>query len=262
MRLDSAIFQRGLTDSREKAQRLIRGGLVLVDGLVVTKPSFDLSDGAAVAIADHDDFVGRGAYKLQGALDAFGIDLAGRVCLDIGASTGGFTEIMLRRGAVRVYAVDVGTGQLAPRLASDSRVVNLEKTDARTLTRASFPLPPNFCAIDVSFISLGCIVPHLAEIFDGAFLALVKPQFEAGRADLGKHGIVKRPEAHERVLSGVCAMLNRADLSLSGLMPSPIRGGDGNIEYLAAFSRTACDFVPDIRAVVRHAFQSAPGGAV
>ena len=105
-------------------------------------------------------------------------------------------------------------------------------------------------------------MPHLAEIFDGAFLALVKPQFEAGRADLGKHGIVKRPEAHERVLSGVCAMLNRADLSLSGLMPSPIRGGDGNIEYLAAFSRTACDFVPDIRAVVRYAFQSAPGGAV
>ena len=193
MRLDSAIFQRGLTDSREKAQRLIRGGLVSVDGIVVTKPSFDLSDGAAVAIADHDDFVGRGAYKLQGALDAFGIDLAGRVCLDIGASTGGFTEIMLRRGAVRVYAVDVGTGQLAPRLASDSRVVNLEKTDARTLTRASFPLPPNFCAIDVSFISLGCIVPHLAEIFDGAFLALVKPQFEAGKDKVGKKGVVRDP---------------------------------------------------------------------
>lgn len=262
MRLDLAIFQRGLTDSREKARRLIQNGLVSVDGRSVSKPALDISDNAVITLAAHDDFVGRGAYKLQGALDAFEIDLTDQVCMDIGASTGGFTEMMLRRGAQRVYAVDVGSGQLAPRLAADPRVINLEKTDARTLSRAHFPVPPTFCSIDVSFISLAHIIPHLATIFDGTFLSLIKPQFEAGRADVGKGGLVKKPAVHLRILRDFCTMLTGNGLLLSGLMPSPVRGGDGNIEYLAAFSRAGTGFVPDLSSVVRTAFQSPHGGVV
>lgn len=253
MRLDTAVFQRGLTDSREKARRLILGGFVSVGGIVVTKPSFAVAEDAAVTVAANDDFVGRGAYKLLAALDAFSVDLTDRVCLDIGASTGGFCEVMLRRGARIVYAVDVGTGQLAARLAADGRVVNMEQTDARTLTRESFAVPPDFCSVDVSFISLEHIVPPLAARFDCRFVTLVKPQFEAGRADIGKRGVVKSAAAHERVLRAFHAMLGQSGLFLSGLIPSPVRGGDGNAEYLAAFSRETSDFMPDIRAVVRSA---------
>lgn len=262
MRLDLAIFRRGLTDSREKARRLIQSGLVSVQGQPVTKPALDVSEDAVIDIAEHDDFVGRGAYKLQGALDAFRLDLTDQVCLDIGASTGGFTEIMLRRGAQRVYAVDVGTGQLAPRLASDSRVVNLEKTDARTLSRAHFPIPPTFCSVDVSFISLSHIIPHLASVFDGTFLTLIKPQFEAGRADVGKGGLVRKPAVHLRILRDFCTMLTENGLRLSGLMVSPVRGGDGNIEYLATFSRTGTGRYPELSSVVRQAFETPHGGVV
>lgn len=253
MRLDTAVFQRGLTDSREKARRLILGGFVSVGGIAVTKPSFSVAEDASVTIAANDDFVGRGAYKLLAALDAFSVDLTDKVCLDIGASTGGFCEVMLRRGARIVYAVDVGTGQLAARLAADGRVVNMEQTDARTLTRESLAVPPDFCSVDVSFISLEHIVPLLAARFECRFVALVKPQFEAGRADIGKHGVVKSAAAHERVLRTFHAMLGQNGLFLSGLMPSPVRGGGGNIEYLAAFSREPSGFMPDIRAVVRSA---------
>ena len=253
MRLDTAVFQRGLTDSREKARRLILGGFVSVGGVVVVKPSFSVAEDAEITVADNDGFVGRGAYKLLAALDAFGIDLSGQVCLDIGASTGGFCEVMLRRGARLVYAVDVGTGQLASRLVDDTRVVNMEKTDARGLTRESLTIPPEFCSIDVSFISLSLVVPHIAALFDCRFVALVKPQFEAGRADIGKRGVVRNSAAHERVLRNFCAMLDQNGLFLTGLIPSPVRGGDGNAEYLAAFSGKRAGWIPDIRAVVRAA---------
>ena len=145
------------------------------------------------------------------------------------------------------------SGQLAARLAADGRVVNMEQTDARTLTRESFAVPPDFCSVDVSFISLEHIVPPLAARFDCRFVTLVKPQFEAGRADIGKRGVVKSAAAHERVLRAFHAMLGQSGLFLSGLIPSPVRGGDGNAEYLAAFSRETSDFMPDIRAVVRSA---------
>ncbi|MBR5519300.1 MAG: TlyA family RNA methyltransferase [Clostridia bacterium] len=254
MRLDQLIFARGLTDSREKAQRLVRDGFVSVDGKVVTKPSTAVADDIGIEIAENDNFVGRGAYKLQGALDAFGIDLTNRVCLDIGASTGGFTEVMLRRGARYVYAVDVGSGQLAERLRTDERVCNMEKTDVRTLTKDRLPLAPDFCSIDVSFISLHHVLPCLKELNNGQFVALIKPQFEAGRADIGKNGIVKSPAAHERVLKNFCSLLASLHLSLSALIASPVRGGDGNIEYLAAFSHVPADYTPDFRAIVRAAF--------
>ena len=254
MRLDQAIFARGLTDSREKAQRLVRDGFVTVDGKPVTKPAFAVDEAAEITVAENDDFVGRGAYKLQAALDAFAIDLSGRVCLDIGASTGGFTEVMLRRGAKYVYAVDVGSGQLAQRLRADARVCNMEKTDVRTLSPSVLPLTPDFCSIDVSFISLSLVLPCLKQLNNGQFVALIKPQFEAGRADVGKNGIVKSPAAHERVLKNVCALIASLGLSLAALIVSPVRGGDGNIEYLASFSSAPTDYVPDIRAIVRSAF--------
>ncbi|MBQ4047786.1 MAG: TlyA family RNA methyltransferase [Clostridia bacterium] len=254
MRLDQAIFARGLTDSREKAQRLVRDGFVTVDGKPVTKPAFAVDEAAEITVAENDDFVGRGAYKLQAALDAFAIDLSGRVCLDIGASTGGFTEVMLRRGAKYVYAVDVGSGQLAQRLRADARVCNMEKTDVRTLSPGVLPLTPDFCSIDVSFISLSLVLPCLKQLNNGQFVALIKPQFEAGRADVGKNGIVKSPAAHERVLKNVCALIASLGLSLAALIVSPVRGGDGNIEYLASFSSAPTDYVPDIRAIVRSAF--------
>jgi len=254
MRLDQAIFARGLTDSRGKAQRLVRDGFVTVDGKPVTKPAFAVDEAAEISVAENDDFVGRGAYKLQAALDAFAIDLSGRVCLDIGASTGGFTEVMLRRGAEYVYAVDVGSGQLAQRLLADERVCNMEKTDVRTLSPGVLPLTPDFCSIDVSFISLSLVLPCLKQLNNGQFVALIKPQFEAGRADVGKNGIVKSPAAHERVLKNVCALIASLGLSLAALIVSPVRGGDGNIEYLASFSSAPNDYIPDIRAIVRSAF--------
>ena len=254
MRLDQAIFARGLTDSREKAQRLVRDGFVTVDGKPVTKPAFAVDEAAEISVAENDDFVGCGAYKLQAALDAFAIDLTGRVCLDIGASTGGFTEVMLRRGAKYVYAVDVGSGQLAQRLRADARVCNMEKTDVRTLSPGVLPLTPDFCSIDVSFISLSLVLPCLKQLNNGQFVALIKPQFEAGRADVGKNGIVKSPAAHERVLKNVCALIASLGLSLAALIVSPVRGGDGNIEYLASFSSAPNDYIPDIRAIVRSAF--------
>jgi len=254
MRLDQAIFARGLTDSRGKAQRLVRDGFVTVDGKPVTKPAFAVDEAAEISVAENDDFVGRGAYKLQAALDAFAIDLSGRVCLDIGASTGGFTEVMLRRGAKYVYAVDVGSGQLAQRLLADERVCNMEKTDVRTLSPGVLPLTPDFCSIDVSFISLSLVLPCLKQLNNGQFVALIKPQFEAGRADVGKNGIVKSPAAHERVLKNVCALIASLGLSLAALIVSPVRGGDGNIEYLASFSSAPNDYIPDIRAIVRSAF--------
>ncbi len=256
MRLDQAIFARGLTDSREKAQRLVRDRFVTVDGRPITKPSFAVDEAAEITVAENDDFVGRGAYKLLAALDAFAIDLSGRVCLDIGASTGGFTEVMLRRGAKYVYAVDVGSDQLAQRLLADERVCNMEKTDVRTLTPGQLPLTPDFCSIDVSFISLSHVIPCLKHLNNGLFVALIKPQFEAGRADVGKNGIVKSPAAHERVLKNFCALLVSLGLSLSALIVSPVRGGDGNIEYLASFSAAPTDYIPDIRAIVRSAFAS------
>ena len=260
MRLDQAIFARGLTDSREKARRLIRQGCVTVNGEPVLKPALEAADDADIRVNDADHFVGRGAYKLQAALEEFGEDLTGCVCMDIGASTGGFTEVMLRRGAKRVFAVDVGTDQLADRLKADPRVIDLEKTDARTLTQEMLGCDPDFCSVDVSFISLSYIIPPLAERFGCRFVTLIKPQFEAGRADIGKGGIVKKPAAHVQVLRRFCAMLQSAGLTLTGLTASPITGGDGNIEYLAAFRKGGDGIRPDLDTLVRKAFEDKKSG--
>jgi 23S rRNA (cytidine1920-2'-O)/16S rRNA (cytidine1409-2'-O)-methyltransferase len=207
---------------------------VTADGRTVEKPSELLADDAAIAATAAHPWVGRGALKLVQALDAWDMDIAGAVVLDIGASTGGFTEVCLSRGARRVYAVDVGRGQLHPKLAADSRVVNLEATDARDLTRALIPEPPDLVVADVSFVSLTKVMePALQLAANGAQLAaLVKPQFEAGRSKVGKGGIVTDREAQLGAVAAVRAFIEALGWRCDEPLDSPIAGGDGNREFL------------------------------
>lgn len=235
-RLDRALVERGLYPSRERAQQAVRAGLVTVNGRVVTRPAEPVE--AEDRIEVHGDpvgHVGRGALKLIAALDHWRVDPAGLVCLDVGASTGGFTEVLLRRGAARVYAVDVGHGQLHPRLRADPRVVVMEGTDVRALAALPGP-PPALVTVDVSFISLTLVLPHLLRLAPGApVVALVKPQFEVGRGRVGKGGVVRdeatRRAALARVLAAAAALGYRPEAPI----PSPVPGGDGNVEFLALF---------------------------
>lgn len=251
-RVDTALTERGLCKSRSRAKALITGGKVLCNGAVLTKPSAQVSETDILEVTEDLRYVGRGGLKLEGALQAFPVPLAGRVCMDIGASTGGFTDCMLQNGAALVYAVDVGHDQLDVSLRTDSRVVNLEGTDVRSV--AKMPETPDFCSIDVSFISLKLVLPAvytlLAEQAD--CMALIKPQFEAGRTHIGKGGIVKPGCVHVQVLHEVLASAQQTGFAVQGICPSPIQGGDGNIEYLAYLTkgRPAPDVSPDIQAVV------------
>lgn len=259
MRLDALLVQRGLSPSREKAKKAIQAGNVLVDGKIQNKPSFSCPLDADVTVnAPAERYVSRGGYKLERALELFSVDCSDLCCLDLGASTGGFTDCLLQHGARRVIAVDVGTNQLAASLRADSRVISLEKTDFRALRPEMFPEPVSLVTGDLSFISLRLLFPLLSSFSDGRALLLVKPQFEAGRADVGKKGIVRSPAVHERVLREICenAVLN--GLSVAGLAPSPIRGGEGNVEYLLSLDLNGekMDFVPDYATVVRQGMQT------
>ena len=225
---------RGLFESRAKARAAIEAGGVSADGRAVAKASELLADDAVLeAVAAHP-WVGRGALKLVHALDLWPVTAEGRVVLDVGASTGGFTEVCLSRGAARVYAVDVGRGQLHPKVAGDARVVSLEATDARDLTPALIPEPPGLIVTDVSFISLEKALPAaLALAGQGAdLLALVKPQFEVGRGNVGKGGVVTDPAARLAALEGVKAFITSAGWTVRETADSPIEGGDGNREFL------------------------------
>ncbi len=251
-RADIALTERGLCKSRSRAKILIQEGKVLRDGVPVARPSEMIEDAQVLTVAEDLRYVGRGGLKLEGALAAFPIDPKGRICLDIGASTGGFTDCMLQRGAGHVYAVDVGHDQLDPVLAEDPRVDNLEGTDIRDLR--DLPQVPDFCSIDVSFISLRLVLPEayrlLADTAD--CIALIKPQFEAGRAALGKHGIVKSGKAHLQVLTEILAFAQETGFSVQGVCVSPIQGGSGNIEYLAHLSKGRVrGALPDLRELVR-----------
>jgi 23S rRNA (cytidine1920-2'-O)/16S rRNA (cytidine1409-2'-O)-methyltransferase len=236
LRLDQALVQRGLVETRSKARDLILRRLVTVAGQVTDKPSQLVSADTVVQVAfDHVAYVSRGAEKLVVALDAFGFDPAGRTCLDVGASTGGFTEVLLVRGAVRVHAVDVGRGQLHAKLQADPRVVAYQATDARTLTRTLIPDPVTAIVTDVSFISLTKALPAaLALAAPGCWLAaLVKPQFEAGREAVGKGGIVRDEATRKRALDDIRAWLAaQPGWRVIGSCASPILGGDGNQEFL------------------------------
>jgi 23S rRNA (cytidine1920-2'-O)/16S rRNA (cytidine1409-2'-O)-methyltransferase len=238
MRLDQLIVERGLAESRSRAQALLLGGRVRVgagDSARFDRKPGDLVDPALeLEVEAPEPYVSRGGHKLAAALDAFGVDPAGRVCLDAGASTGGFTDVLLQRGARRVYAVDVGRGQLAESLRRDPRVVSMERTNARTLTAQSLPEPVSLASVDVSFISLRLVLAPIAATFDdvgGDLIPLVKPQFEAGRGET-KGGVVRDPAVHARVLREVAEAALASGLDPAGAIASPVLGPEGNREFL------------------------------
>lgn len=234
-RLDVVLTQLGLVESRQKAQALIMAGQVYVDGQKVSKAGSPVDENAKVEVRGETmRYVSRGGLKLEKAMSAFPIELTGRICADIGASTGGFTDCMLQNGAQKVYAVDVGYGQLAWSLRSDPRVVCLERTNARYLTTEQIPEPLSFASIDVSFISLKLILPPLRALMpdDGEVACLIKPQFEAGKEFVGKKGVVRDPKVHLAVLEQFLQHADDADFCVKGITFSPIRGPEGNIEYL------------------------------
>jgi 23S rRNA (cytidine1920-2'-O)/16S rRNA (cytidine1409-2'-O)-methyltransferase len=233
-RLDHLLVLRGLAPSRERAQSLIIAGVVLVDGRRAEKSGAAVAEDADVVVLQPDHpYVGRGGVKLAHALDVFGVPVTGREALDIGASTGGFTDVLLRRGATRVVAYDVGHGQLDWGLRNDSRVVVIEKANARTLELSDLPVPVDLVTIDVSFISLRHIFPRLQPLLrPGAdIIALVKPQFEAGRQEVGKKGVVRDPLVHARVVDELTQAAAEVGLARVGMTESPITGDTGNREF-------------------------------
>ncbi len=237
-RIDRLLVERGLFESRAKAQAAIAAGGVTADDVVVAKASDEVSTDAVLRAEPAHPYVSRGGLKLAAALDHFGFDPAGRVCLDVGASTGGFSEVLLARGARRVYALDVGHGQLHASLRARPEVVSLENTDIRNIAPTLFPEPPDFVVIDVSFISLKLVLPAaLACVrLPAQLIALIKPQFEAGRAAL-KKGIVRDPTIHAAICDDIAATVTSLGWTVAGVIPSPITGGDGNREFLIAATR-------------------------
>ena len=233
-RADVVLVERGLFDSRAKARAAIEAGGVVVDGRTLAKASELVDEAAAIeAVAAHP-YVGRGALKLSHALGLWPVLVEGRTVLDVGASTGGFTEVSLERGAARVYAVDVGRGQLHPKLAGDPRVVGLEGVDARNLTAAMIPVVPDLIVTDVSFIGLAKVLPAALRLatFGADLVALVKPQFEVGPDNVGKGGLVKDEAARAQALDDVVEFLRGSGWIVRATADSPITGGDGNHEYL------------------------------
>jgi len=233
-RLDKVLVDRGLVPSRERAQRLVMAGAVFAGDQRLDKPGMKVAVDGPLEVRGHEHpFASRGGVKLAGALDAVGLDVAGRVCLDVGASTGGFTDCLLQRGATRVYAVDVGYGQLAWQLREDARVVNLERTNARAMTAASFPETLDLATIDVSFISLRLVLPAVVPLLrPGATLVtLVKPQFEVGKGRVGAGGVVRDPALHAEVLASVQAASAALGLTVDALLTSSLTGPAGNREF-------------------------------
>lgn len=233
MRADQLLVARGLFESRAKAQAAIEAGNVTADGKVVRKVSDRITDNAEIAATPAHPYVSRGALKLEAALDHFKVNPKDKICLDVGASTGGFTEMLLARDAAKVYAVDTGTAQLHPRIKADPRVVSLEQTDIRKLEDAAIPNDARLIVIDVSFISLELVIPKALQYAapHAELIALIKPQFEAGREHV-KKGIVRDSEVHMAVCQRVELLVGRQGWRLRGTIPSPILGGDGNAEFL------------------------------
>lgn len=234
-RLDVLLHERGLSESRQRAQADIMGGWVYVDGQQVLKAGTAVSEEAVIEVRGQAiPYVSRGGLKLAKAMEVFGLDLTGMICADIGASTGGFSDCMLQHGAAKVYAVDTGYGKLAWKLRTDPRVVPLERTNARYLTHEQIPEELDLASVDVSFISLRLILPALRGILtpEGQVVCLVKPQFEAGREKVGKKGVVRDPKVHLEVLEDFLRNAHEADFTVKDMTFSPIRGPEGNIEYL------------------------------
>ncbi len=260
-RLDAWLVQHGIASARDKAKALIAAGYVSVDGCVITKAAYGITASMTViCTAPAETYVGRGGYKLEKALSVYPVPLDGAVCMDVGASTGGFTDCMLQHGAAKVYAVDVGHDQLHPSLRADERVVSLENTDVRSeqLATAVAPGSVAVCTVDVSFVSLGHILPAVLPYLtpDATLICLIKPQFEAGLSHIGKHGVVKDKQVHKTVLQQQLMLFHRLALAVKCLTFSPITGGEGNIEYLAVLKRGDATVATDISAVVDAAYKA------
>ncbi len=256
-RLDMLVMDRGLATSRERAKALIMAGDVYVDNQKADKPGDLYPEEAHVECRSSGlRYVSRGGLKLEKAIAAFRIELCGLTCMDIGASTGGFTDCMLQNGAKRVYSVDVGYGQLAWQLRNDSRVVNLERTNARYLSREQVPEDIGFFSVDVSFISLALVLPAIRKLLSekGRGVCLIKPQFEAGREKVGKKGVVREPAVHMDVIEKITGFAINNGFSVLGLDFSPVKGPEGNIEYLILLERSdspeLCAGVPKAKEIV------------
>lgn len=235
-RLDVAVFEAGLAESRERARTEIMAGNVYVNGQREDKPGTPVKPDAKIELRGKTlKYVSRGGLKLEKAMQCFPIDLNDKVCMDIGASTGGFTDCMLQNGASKVFAVDVGYAQLAWKLRTDERVVNMERTNIRYVTPETIGTQIDFCSIDVSFISLTLVLPVAKELLkeDGSLVCLIKPQFEAGKECVGKKGVVRDKNVHIAVVEKIAGFLTEIGFSLFGLEYSPVKGPEGNIEYLA-----------------------------
>jgi 23S rRNA (cytidine1920-2'-O)/16S rRNA (cytidine1409-2'-O)-methyltransferase len=239
LRLDQLLVGKGLFDSREQARRAIMAGDVMVGTRIAAKPSELLEEQAAITVKPTRRYVGRGALKLEAALDHFNIDVKRKAALDIGASTGGFTDCMLQRGAKKVYAVDVGHGQLDWKLRNDPRVIVLEKVNARSLSLEHIPEPVDLCVIDVSFISLTLILPNAFDLITptGVILPLIKPQFELQRSEVGKGGIVRDQGLHRKAQDKIVAFVTLLGHVVTGIVPSAITGADGNQEFFACMRK-------------------------
>lgn len=239
-RLDVLLVKKSMFESREKARASIMAGEIYVDSIRVDKCGEKIKEDANIEFkGEKMPYVSRGGYKLERAIKSFDVELNNKVCFDIGASTGGFTDCMLQNGAVKVFAIDVGYGQFAWKLRTDPRVVCMERTNVRYVTNDQIGEYGNFASIDVSFISLKKVIPTVASLLceTGEVVALIKPQFEAGREKVGKKGVVKDPNTHIEVISGVVKFLKENNFTILGLDHSPIKGPEGNIEYLVYFSK-------------------------
>ena len=239
LRLDQLLIEKGLFPSREQARRAVMAGDVKVGTRVAIKPSELLEEEAPISIKPTRRYVGRGALKLEGAFDYFKIDVRGKMALDIGASTGGFTDCILQRGAEKVYAVDVGHGQLDWRLRNDPRVIVLEKVNARSLSRGQVPELVDVCVIDVSFISLTLVLPNAFDLITptGVIVALIKPQFELQRAEVGRGGIVRDKELHQKAQNKIVEFVAHSGHVVTGIVPSVLKGADGNQEFFACIRK-------------------------
>ena len=237
-RADRLLVARGLFESRARAQAAIAAGRVIADGAPVRKASEEISAAAVIEATPEHPYVSRGGVKLAFALDQFALDVHGRICLDVGASTGGFTEVLLERGARRVYAVDVGHDQLHPRLRGNEKIACIEETDIRAIDPSRFSEQPDFASVDVSFISLKLVIPAIEKLLQprATLVALIKPQFEAARRDI-KKGIVRNPSVHAAVCEDIRAFLNERGWRAGSIIASPITGGDGNLEFFVEAER-------------------------
>lgn len=256
-RLDAELVVRGIARSRERAKEMIKSGAVSVNGITAEKASLEILPDDEIKSDEQEIYVGRGALKLEKAYGVFQLDFMGKSCLDIGASTGGFTEFMIQHGAEKVYAVDIGHGQLAESLRHENRVINMESTDIRNISSENINGAVDFICADVSFISLTKIIPKIYELLknDAVAVVLIKPQFEAGKKNIGKKGVVRDRKVHERVLSEMDSFFRLTGFAPLNYTFSPIKGGSGNIEYLAELEKSSANpFLCDFRKLIAEAF--------